>query len=464
MRARIFGILMVLATGGVSHAQQAFVGRTLISPANSSSSFLIDMDGNTVKTWHGARPVALTAYMLPDESLLRPCQVFGGSFSGGGAGGRIQLISANDQVVWDFTYATSSYQQHHDVCPMPNGNVLLIAWERRSRTEAIAAGRQYISGDMWPTLIVEVEPVGATGGNIVWEWHFWDHLIQDVDPSKPSYGVIADHPELLDINYGSVMGGDWVHANAIDYHPELDQIVFSSHYMSEVYIIDHSTTTAEAAGHTGGRSGMGGDLLYRWGNPRVYDRGTTSDQRFYVVHGVNWIDAGLPGAGNLLAFNNGDRPGSSSDYSSVEEVVPPLNTDGTYTIESGRPYGPSAPTWSFSATTWFYSDHLAGAYRLPNGNTIVAEATSGYMFEVTQAGVIVWEYDYPAQVPRVHRYWTPGDLDGDGDVTLDDWAIFAACVSGPEAPSPGGCDNAYLDGDADVDLEDVAAFQRFFEG
>ncbi|MEW6199555.1 MAG: aryl-sulfate sulfotransferase [Planctomycetota bacterium] len=458
-------ILGVLIAGGIAQAQGPYEGRTLISPGNSTSSFLVDMQGNPVKTWHGARPPGLTAHMLPDQSLLRPCTTNGG-FMGGGLGGRIQKINASDQVVWDFNYATTNYHQHHDAIPMPNGNVLLIAWERKTQAEAIAAGRQNIYGEMWPERIVEIQPVGAAGGNVVWEWHLWDHLIQDVDPGKPNYGVVADHPELLDINYGNPVGGDWMHANALDYNPELDQIIFSSHYMSELYIIDHSTTTAEAAGHTGGRSGMGGDFLYRWGNPAVYRRGTASNQYFFVVHGANWIDPGLPGAGNLLAFNNGDRPGSGSDYSSIDEIIPPLNANGTYDILPGQPFGPAAPIWSYKDPSWLYAWHLSGAYRLPNGNTIAVEGDSGHVFEVTHAGAVVWEYTYPGQVARVERYWTVrrGDLNCDGHVDFGDINPFVMALSNPAgymATYP-SCYllNGDINADGKVDFGDINPFVR----
>lgn len=406
MRMLVLGTLTLCLCTPSGDAQTAWKGETLVSPLGNNNTFLVDMNGKTVKTWSCSARPGLIAYLFDDGSILRPCRDSGGSFSGGGAGGRLQRYDANGKLTWDYYFSTSSHQQHHDVQPMPNGNILLIAWERKSNQEAVAAGRQSITGEMWPTLIAEIKPVGATGGTVVWEWHAWDHLIQDVDSRKPNYGVVADHPELIDINFGKVSRGDWIHANAIDYNEKLDQIVFSSHFLHEFYVIDHSTTTKEAAGHTGGRSGKGGDILYRWGNPQAYGRGTSADQKFFVVHGANWIDGGLPGEGNILAFDNGDRPGRNNDYSTVVEVVPPVDTKGHYFIAPTKPFGPATPVWSYSDRSSFYSNHLSGAYRLPNGNTIICEGTSGYLFEVTAAGKKVWDYDYQGSIARAERYWT----------------------------------------------------------
>ena len=130
--------------------------------------------------------------------------------------------------------------------------------------------------------------------------------------------------------------------NSVDYNAALDQIVVSVHEFSEIWIIDHSTTTAEAAGHTGGRSGKGGDLLYRWGNPRVYRAGTKADQTLFAQHNAQWIPRGLPGEGHMLVFNNGgQRPDGS--YSSVDELVLPVDGQGRYTREPGASYGPKKP-------------------------------------------------------------------------------------------------------------------------
>ena len=228
---------------------------------------------------------------------------------------------------------------------------------------------------MKPTYLAEIEPVGPTGGNVVWEWRAWDHLVQDADPTKDNYGVVADHPELIDINFGEVASGTWLHANAIDYNEELDQIVFCARNTSELYVIDHSTTTAEAAGHEGGRWGHGGDLLYRWGNPQVYGRGDETDQVIWGAHGVVWIDEGLPGAGNIMVFNNGDHPNPADDYSSVEEILPPQSEPGVYLIEPGQPFGPAVAEWRYGDVAGFFSRTLGGAYRMPNGNTLICEGT-----------------------------------------------------------------------------------------
>jgi hypothetical protein len=333
--------------------------------------------------------------MMPDGSIYRSA-VSGTSFNGGGATGMIQKLSWSGSVLWEYTYSNSSYRLHHDFCVMPNGNVLMIAWELKSAAQCVQAGLNH-SSSLWPDHIIEVQPVGATGGVIVWQWHFWDHLIQDYDATKDNYGVVANHPELLDINVGST-SGDWMHVNGIHFNEARNEIVFSSHNLNELYVIDHSTTTAEAAGHTGGARGKGGDFLYRWGKAANY-RVTSSPAVFNVVHCAIWVLGTLPGSGNIMAFNN--RNGTNA--SMIVEITPPIDSLGNYTLAPGTAYLPSAPTWSYSASG-FYSNHLGGVQRLPNGNTLIAESTSGYMFEVNTAGVVQWSYQATGETVRAQRY------------------------------------------------------------
>ncbi len=401
MRPLTYSVLLLILMTIPATAQEPYPGLTIISLRTSNDSFLIDLDQNVVKTWHGANVPTEFAYLLPDSSILRPCLLSGGS----GRGGRIQRIDTNDVVVWDYQFADPNFLQHHDIEPMPNGNVLIVAWESRTLAEGVQAGRQVIADAMKPSYLAEVEPVGATGGNVVWEWRAWDHLIQDADPTKDNYGVVADHPELIDINFGEVSGGTWMHVNAIDYNEELDQIVICSRAMSELYVIDHSTTTAEAAGHTGGRWGRGGDILYRWGNPQVYGRGDVNDQIIWSAHGVIWIDPGLPGAGNIMVFNNGDHPSDIDDMSSVEEILPPQSSPGVYTIDAGQAYGPVAAVWRYGDRPGFFSRFFGGAYRLPNNNTLICEGMEGRAFEVNRDGTIVWTFIGGAAIHRTPRYW-----------------------------------------------------------
>jgi hypothetical protein len=277
--------------------------------------------------------------------------------------------------------------------------VLLVAWDYHSAAEAIARGRNpaYLDGDLFlPDSIIEVQQTGPGTGAIVWEWHAWDHLIQDYSSLALNYGVVEDHPELIDINFALSENPDWIHLNTVSYNADLDQIVITSRNFSEFWVIDHSTTTEEAAGHTGGNSGMGGDLLYRWGNPQTYDRGAAGDQKLFGPHDTQWIPPGHAGAGRLLVYNNGsDRP--VLEYSTVDEIDPPVDEWGNYSIGSGVPFEPADPIWQYSSDPPedFYSELISGTQRLPNGNTLIIEGNPGRLFEVTPEGTIVWQYVNP---------------------------------------------------------------------
>jgi hypothetical protein len=380
----------------------AFTGYTLYGPDNGNKVYLIDMSGTAVHTWTGSQG-GYANYLLEDGSVIRPKNVSNSTFNGGGSTGGVERLTWSGSVAWSYSYSSTAHQMHHDIEPLPSGNVLVIAWEAKTATQVSAAGGSKAVA-LWPDSIVEIQPSGASGGTVVWEWHAWDHLIQHYDSTKASYGVIADHPELLELNMtsgsagpGGGGGGDWLHLNAVSYNPELDQIAFSSHYMNEVYVIDHSTTTAEAASHAGGKAGKGGDILYRWGNPSNY--GTSGTKVFNIVHCAWWIPTGLPGAGHLMAFNNNN----GATLSQPLELELPLSGYG-YTRTAGAAFGPGSPVWSYTATG-FYSDHLGGVQRLPNGNTLLIESTDqGQMREVTSAGAIVWTFNPKTEVARGLRY------------------------------------------------------------
>jgi len=399
-------------------------GYVLFAVPNSASVYLINRKGEVVHEWKGNYGV-LNAYLQDDGSLVQNASDPDFPvFAAGGECGRLQKITWDSKILWDFEYADEHAHVHHDFNVMPNGHILAIAWEAKTAQEVLAAGRNpklIPKAGLWPDKIIEIEPIDETHGKIVWEWHIWDHLIQDYDNKKANYGNPTDHPELMDINTGDTlpaqiskdsmailkkqgrawrnqtpenMCSDIYHVNAIKYNAELDQIAFSSPHLSEVFIIDHSTTTKEAAGHKGGRWGKGGDFLYRWGNPQNYRRGDSTTRELYGQHDIRWIEKGKPGEGHLMVFNNDIHYRDSMNYSMIYEFVPPTDEKGNYVIEKGKPYGPEKPVWSYMApdTISFWSSFISGAQRMNNGNTFINEGAKGRFFEVTKDGKIVWEY------------------------------------------------------------------------
>lgn len=394
-------IISIISLCLVTGRAEVFDGLTLYGTIGGRSTYLIDNSGQRLNTWNPSYYCAYMTYLLSDSTIWRGDVYSGATMRGAAYGGLIQQYDWNGNIIKSFIWSSANYQQHHDICPMPNGHILLISWDRKTQAEAQAMGRQNITGEMWPDAVIEYDP---ETDSVVWEWHFWDHLIQDVDSTKPNYGVVSEHPELLDINLGSVQMGDWMHCNTIDYNPERDEIILTSHNLNEIYVIDHSTTTEEAKGHTGGRHGKGGDIIYRWGNPQNYDRGTANDRVFYIAHGANWIRPGMPGAGNIIVLNNGDRPGTTNDYSVIIEITPPLDSNDHYYISSDSAFGPRIPTWSYSNPGSFYAQHLGGAYRLPNGNTFAILGTVGRFVEVDSTGEVVWTYNAGGQIGRAMKY------------------------------------------------------------
>ncbi|MCB9187127.1 MAG: aryl-sulfate sulfotransferase [Flavobacteriales bacterium] len=385
--------------GTILNTSDSYDGYTLFAPMSNTSTYLIDNCGQVVNEWQSSNRPGLSAYLLEDGSLLRAKNIGNQTFTSGGSGGGVQRFSWDGTLLWDYEVSSTTECQHHDVEYLPNGNVLMVVWESKTQAESIQAGRN--SGNapssLWPDKIIEVEPNGSSSGTIVWEWHAWDHMIQDEDASKDNFGVVSDHPELIDINYPSNDNSDWLHVNSVNYNPEFDQIVMSVHNTNELWIIDHSTTTQEAASHSGGTYGKGGDLLYRWGNPQAYDRGSVSDKKFYAQHDAKWITEGSD-VGKLMVFNNGANRSPGTSYSSVDIIDPPVDAFGNYTLPTnGETFMPSDLYWSYEANpnSDFFSSNISGAHRVANDNTIICEGVNGRLFEVDESGNTVWEYVSP---------------------------------------------------------------------
>ncbi len=357
----------------------------LFAPIRSNVTYLMDLNGQLVHQWRADAAPACSVYLLTDGTLLRARSLGDTNFPNGGCnGGRVELLDWDGKVTWSYEYNGADHQQHHDVRMTPNGHVLLIAWETHTGAEALAAGRDPAtipaSGAIWVDHIVEVDPKTNT---IVWVWRAWEHLL-------PPGADAAEHPELIDPNAWATTSSDWTHANAVDYNADLDQVMLSVRNHHEFWVIDHGTTTAEASGHSGGRRGRGGDLLYRWGTPSDY--GFAGPQQLFGQHNTHWIESGLPGEGQVLAFNNGDR--NARPYSTVVQMVPPVQSNGLYLIDPQTGFLPTAPVWQWVANPpeSVFATIISSAQRLMSGNTLICDGPAGHFFEVTNAGDTVWSY------------------------------------------------------------------------
>ena len=278
--------------------------------------------------------------------------------------------------------------------------------------------------------IVEVD----MQGKVVWEWCFFDHVIQDLDPAKANYvgqgKKISDFPGRININLpGRPPKRDWLHCNAVDYNAELGQVVTSS-VQGEFYVIDHDRTfvAGDPQASIKAAAGPAGDFLYRFGDPARYGQGeppqvlenwdssTSGNKQIGGCHDVHWIRPGLPGAGHIAVFNNGQYLCERTAQSSIVEINPFLDAQGSDTghyvnppdagyREVRFPRDTHKPTklvskqivWTFQskANQAFFSHIGSGSQRLPNGNTLICSGTSGHLFEVTEKGELVWEYINP---------------------------------------------------------------------
>lgn len=396
--------------GTITYDSGVYQGYTLFTPNPSFETYLIDNCGRVINQWTSTYKPSNSVYLLENGNLLRTGKIANTNITFGGVGGHVQLFDWDNTLLWEYTYSSSQFSQHHDIFPLPNGNILMLAVTTMTEAEAILAGRDpsiILDGKIYNEQIIELQPVGTNQANIVWEWNIKDHLIQDFDNTKANFGTVVDHPELLDFNFINNENGNanWLHINSLQYNANLDQIILSSRLLDEIYIIDHSTSTAEAASHSGGTYGKGGDFLYRWGNPQAYDMGDDSNRTLYSQHNPHWIPDGLIDAGKLLIFNNGN----AIRYSSVNIVSPPTSSPGNYMYDTLTGYGPTAAEWTYTDPNDpedFFSSILSNAQRLPNGNMLICDGDSGYFFEIDSSNNIVWEYINP---DTVNGILTQGD-------------------------------------------------------
>jgi len=436
---------------------KAYNGYTLFRPFAGPFTYLIDMQGNVVNTW--------------TQGLTNPCLLENGNLFGKG-----RELDWNGNVVWEFGDRRDNYNYHHDQVRTFNPKLkayttMFISRKTLTHDECIAAGcdpslsSNYEGSQM--DGIVEVD----MNGNIIWEWNFFDHVVQDVDPAKKNYvgkgKTIADYPGKLNLNWGAPVKRDWLHCNSMDYNKDLDQCVINS-VDGEFYVIDHGNTfiPGDPKGSIALAAGPKGDFLYRFGDPARYNQGekpyikkswrsiSTGHKQIGGSHDIQWIRPGLPGAGHFLLMNNKCFVYEETMQSQILEVNPFLDANGNDTgnyinpPDAGyhdsnfdsrskktlRQQRSNQIAWMFESKSnqSFFTQVGSGAQRLPNGNTLICSGVWGHLFEVTTEGEVVWEYINPVTIDGVMKRL--------GDAPPQYNFLFRAYRYGPDHPALKGKD------------------------
>ena len=353
----------------------------LVNDAGANRVYIMDKEARLLHEWELTNNIGNDVFLLPNAQLLASLESDDPKIAYGGKGGRLQFVEQDGTVAWDFIYSTEEAETHHDAELLPNGNVIALVWEKRTEAEAAEAGFM-MDSRVYPEAVIEVNP---QTNEIVWEWHAWDHLIQDQDATKSNFGVVSDHPELIDLNYIPKNGtwpqaqGDLMHANAIAYDEVNDVIFVSVNFYSEVWVIDHSTTREEASGHSGGNYGKGGDLVYRFGNPEAYEN-PMGTRLFHNQHFPNPLKG--TDHGKMFIFSNGNDVSQSRVYE--------LQLPAAFELTPNADNEPEV-IWSFTDPD-LYSPKVSGAIPLSNGNILITEGDYGF-WEVTRDKEVVWKFN-----------------------------------------------------------------------
>jgi hypothetical protein len=358
-------------------------GYILTGCYSGTSTYLFDKTGQVVQQWNH-KPLSDSAngyscYLLENGNLLRTAQVGLYDVVPPNAAPRQGIIDEIDRmgnVVWTYKLADTTYMLHHDIKPLPPGpgetvgNILATCFVLETKAEMIRVGVDTMllprrTNTILAEKIIEIKRKYPSGGDIVWQWRMFDHVVPKesaaAHPEKISGGIVP-----------ALWSGQWVHLNGLDFCAKTNLIVFSSRVFSELFVIDHSTTMAEAAGCTGGTYKKGGDILYRWGKPGNY--GATGSVTVDCLHSTTWIPEGCKGAGDILFYHNNIAAGKSE----VIEISPPKDGSGNFIMQAGTACGPEAPTWKYAPTDTtdkFFSQFMSSTMRMnANGNTIIHEA------------------------------------------------------------------------------------------
>lgn len=339
----------------------------------NTGTYLLDKRGRQIHAWPTDRymPEGTGAYLLDNGLLLRQVApqdwLLMQKFTVG-SHGMVELVDWDGNVVWEYSRIdVGRHVLHHDMEPLPGGNLLLLSYEAKTPEQVAALGGKSDTPIRWFEKIIEIKPNLTDGTTeVVWQWDSADHMTTD---DSDSGKLAIDFPRAAERQ---------LHFNSVDYDPKRDLILVSSLIYGEVFVIDHKT----------------GRIVDRWG------KGILGGQ-----HDARWLDDSVPHRGDFLVHNNRDGRlpgvgkggpfGLGAFHSAVLEV----------SLSKGD--HPAKIEWEYEPdpiNSW-YGPFMSGASRLPNGNTLVINSYNKRVFELTPNNEILFDFhiDGPGRIFRMYK-------------------------------------------------------------
>ena len=413
--------------GLVSNSPEVTPGYALFSPTEGTPVILIANDGSVVHTWENVYG-GLSHYLEADGTLLRGFrdpEIL--HFRQGGVTGGLQELAWDGKVLWEWKLGDEKRVLHHDISRLPNGNILALGWELKtrrrgdqSRTSARGGARKRADARVRCSRFSRFARAAprsyGSGTSGITSY-------RTTTRASPTTEVPAERPERLDLNAGAEAVGHqrrgarpaagpglcgfrsgrpricgWTSCTPTPSTTTRDSIRLPSR--CRLWARSGSSITRpppkKPEVQREVEPGKGGDILYRWGNPATYGRGDTSSTRLFFQHDVRWIPEGWERAGNLTIFNNGrDRPAGRFLFRRRNQATAKAGRN-LWPSRRAKPTAPDRVGLDGSASARsLCSLHFRRAARLQNQNTFVCAGTDGRLLELSPAGEIVWEYRNP---------------------------------------------------------------------
>jgi outer membrane protein assembly factor BamB len=370
-------------------------GYTIFPTPGEKGVVLIDMNGNEVKRW--ADVDGIPARMFPGGGMMagmttrRPHQEYISLVQVDWDGNEVWRFDRTEQIETEDGETVWAARLHHDWQregspagyyqpgsePMVTGGRTLILAHKNVTVPAITDKR------LEDDYILEV----SWSGEVLWEWLASDH-VDELGFSEDARNAIH-----RSVNWNEArQSADWLHINSMTYvgpnrwydegderfHP--DNVIISSRSANIVAII-----------------GRSGDIVWRMGPDYRESAGTREIGQVIGQHHPHIIPKGLPGAGNLMVFDNGGAAGYGESNPNAPTGRNIVARHSSRVLEINPVT--FEKVWEYSIAGLdayrFLSHYVSSAQRLPNGNTLITEGADGRLFEVTSDGEIVWEYMNP---------------------------------------------------------------------